>query len=68
MPKSSLTNDDLRDDLRESLLEVERRLETHGLARQLRHVKVAHALLAGVEDDVHAGGELAARSPIDDKD
>jgi hypothetical protein len=68
MPKSSLTNDDLRDDLRAGLLEVETRLETHGLTRQLRRVKVAHALLYDVEGDVHAGGELASRSAPDDKD
>lgn len=66
--KSELTNDDLRDDIRAGLLEAESRLEVHGLNRLLRRVKVAHALLYDVEVDVHAGGELAARSPADDKD
>lgn len=66
--KSTLTNDDLRDDLRASLLEVESRLEVHGLTKLLRRVKMAHTILGDVEDVVHSGGELAGRSPADDKD
>lgn len=66
--KSALTNDDLRDDLRASLLEVESRLEVHGLTKLLRRVKMAHTLLSDVEGAVHSGGELAERSPADDKD
>lgn len=66
--KTELTNDDLRDELRACLLEVESRLEVHGLTRLLKRVKTAHALLTDVEGSVHDGGELAARSPADDKD
>lgn len=66
--KSILTNDELRDETRDCLLEIESRLEVHGLSRQLRRVKAAHALLGDVEGSVHAGGELASRSPPDDKD
>lgn len=66
--KSTLTNDELRDETRDCLLEIESRLAVHGLSRQLRRTKAAHALLGDVEGSVHSGGELAARSPADDKD
>lgn len=68
MPKSSLTNDDLRNDILSGLVEAKRRLETHGLNGQARRVKLAMALLCDVEGEVHAGGELAARSAPEDKD
>lgn len=59
---SDLTNDSLRDHGRAFLLELERRLDIHGLSRQLRRTKLAHAILTDVEDDIYAGGELASSS------
>ena len=73
MSKANLTNDELRDDVRAGLLEVESRLNanilTNGAStRPLRRIKLAHALLYDAEEEVHAEGNLVERSPADDKD